>query len=62
MSKSTKSLLIMVAAGIQGLLLSHFFSSGVEHLQFAGEVPEPGTILLFGLGAWMLRNQSKKRK
>lgn len=61
MLRTVKFMLIMVAASIQGGLLSQFFSCGTEHLQLAGEVPEPGTILLFAMGAFMLRNQNKKR-
>ena len=55
-----KIVLFVLAAVFQVVLCSYLSSSG--HAAYAGETPEPGTILLLGLGALMLRKANRKNK
>lgn len=62
LKKHWKTALIVTGATVQGILISEIVSG--FHTNFdvciAGEVPEPGSILLLGLGAMFLRREKKK--
>jgi len=55
---------ILLALCVQSLLFNWLMSSYFSDtgISIAGEVPEPGSILLLGLGALMLRRENRKQK
>ena len=63
LKKHCKTLLILAGALTQGFLISRLLSGQLSTLDASlagGEVPEPGTILLFGMGALILRCKNSK--
>jgi len=64
LQKHWKMGLILLAMSVQSMVFNWFMGSHFNSLDIsiAGEVPEPGTILLFGLGALMLRHENKKQR
>lgn len=62
--KHWRMVLILLAMCIQSLLFNWLMSGYFNNtgINIAGEVPEPGSILLLGLGALMLRRQKRKQE
>ena len=62
LKKHCKTALTLAGAATQGFLISQLASGHFSTLDvsIAGEVPEPGTILLFGMGALILRSKNRK--
>ena len=56
--------LVLLATCVQSMLLNWLMNSNLCNvdIQVAGEVPDPGTILLFGLGALLLRHENRKQR
>lgn len=62
--KYLKITLVLLAASVQSMLLD-WLLGGLPtdfDIHIAGEVPDPGTILLFGLGALMLLHENRKQR
>jgi len=57
---SLKVSAIVVAAMVQGILFSYLWS-GQSGLNLANETPEPGSIILMGLGAIALMRKRRKQ-
>jgi len=62
--KYLKIAVVLLAVSLQSILFNWLMGSHLNSLDIniAGEVPDPGTILLFGLGALMLRHENRKQR
>lgn len=62
--KFVKISLVLLAMCMQSMLLNRLMNSDLCNvdIQVAGEVPDPGTILLLGLGALLMRHTNRKQK
>ncbi|MBW8000593.1 MAG: PEP-CTERM sorting domain-containing protein [Planctomycetes bacterium] len=74
--KNLKIIVLLIGLAVQGFVLNSLSQTKAGQwykqltnrscdnvaLQIAGEVPEPGTILLFGFGGLWLRRRNRKNR
>ena len=62
--KNWKVFILLVVLAAQGLVINQFVSESGDNIiwQIAGEVPEPGSILLLAFGSLWLRKQNRKNR
>ncbi|MHC4463562.1 MAG: PEP-CTERM sorting domain-containing protein [Thermoplasmata archaeon] len=64
LGKYGKINLVLLAMGVQSMLFNWLMNSNLKNVdvKVAGEIPEPGTILLFALGGFVLYRWDKNRE
>ena len=62
--KNWKVIILLVAVAVREVVISQLTRGGGDNViwQIAGEVPEPGSILLLALGSLWLRNENRKNR
>ena len=60
--KNWKIIVLLVALATQGIVINRLIGGGSDNViwQIAGEVPEPGSIILLAFGSLWLRNENHK--
>jgi hypothetical protein len=62
--KNWKVIILMIVMTVREVVISQLTCGGGDNViwQIAGEVPEPGSILLLALGGLWLRNENRKNR
>lgn len=62
--KNWKVIILLVAVAVWEVVISRLTRGGGDNViwRIAGEVPEPGSILLLALGSLWLRNENRKNR